>query len=88
MTVDEKAAHAAGKTLWQDYVIAALQVCFTLFLIPTIFGDNKPEFWTAILNVLGIIVFCATVATLKLRLTAALMAVNGVAWALLAYQAW
>ena len=36
--------------MWQDWVIAACQWGFALALLPTLFGDRKPEVSTALVT--------------------------------------
>jgi len=75
--------------MWQDYVIACVQIWFNVCLIPTLMHpEHKPTVSTSLQTGMGVTVFVITILTLHLWFTAALMAVNGLIWYTLAWQRW
>ncbi len=72
--------------MWQDYVIAAGQWIFTLALLPSIFGKNKPETWTSGLTFFFLLIFSVTFFTLNLNYSGVADAVNAFAWFVLFMQ--
>ncbi len=72
--------------VWQDYVIALVQIGLVIALIPTLRGKDKPALSTSIMNtlLLGIITFCFF--TLELYFATCTVLATALAWAVLAVQ--
>ena len=72
--------------MWQDKAIALGQWILVLSLLPSVFGPDKPAFWTSILTCAVCLLFAYTFWTLKMR-GAVLSSLAAVfLWCILAYQ--
>lgn len=74
--------------MWQDWVIAACQWGFALALLPTLFGDRKPEVSTALVTAVLAAVVAVTLFTLPLVWAAIATGSTSVIWFLITAQAW
>lgn len=72
--------------MWQDYVLAVGAFLFTIALIPTLRGKNKPAFSTSVITSTVLWVFAGTYATLELWLATVAQVVGACAWGVLAWQ--
>lgn len=72
--------------MWQDYVLAVGAFLFTVALIPTLRGINKPALSTSVMTSAVLWVFAATYATLELWLATIAQVIGACAWAVLAWQ--
>lgn len=73
--------------MWQDYVLAVGAFMFTIALIPTLRGKNKPAFSTSAMTASVLVIFTVTYATLELWLATVAQAIGACAWTVLAWQA-
>jgi len=71
---------------WQDYVLAAGSIVFTIALIPSLTSKNKPAVSTSLLTGVVLIVFAFTYLTLHLWFSMVAISINAVAWLALATQ--
>lgn len=71
---------------WQDLVLTSGQIVFTMALLPTVLGKDKPAFSTSLINGIFLTIFTFTFMSLSLWLTAAGAAGTGIMWFILAYQ--
>jgi 4-hydroxybenzoate polyprenyltransferase len=71
---------------WQDPVLFICQIIFTLSLLPSVFGKEKPAFLTSIITFLTLTVLVFTQYTLHLYFGAAGAFTTAVLWFILAYQ--
>lgn len=53
----------------QDIIIGIIQFQFLLFLLPSIFSDNKPDFKTCIMTAIGLTIVGICFGTLELWLS-------------------
>ena len=71
---------------WQDYVISSGLFVFTIALVPSIRGKDKPALFTSIMTSSVMYVFTMTFITLGLWASALGQFVGASAWATLAIQ--
>jgi ethanolamine transporter EutH len=71
---------------WQDPVLTAAQISFTIALFPSIMSRDKPALATSLLNGTVAAVISCIYATLSLWFAAVSAAVNSAFWLLLAVQ--
>ncbi len=71
---------------WQDIVLAIGSLMFTVALIPSIKGENKPAVATSILTSCVLITVVVTYATLSLWFSAISALLNCLAWLILGVQ--
>lgn len=72
--------------IWQDAVIAAVQVVFVAVLLPAVRAPAKPPLSTSIPTAVGLAVIAGAMATLGLWYASATAGLSGSLWAVLAYQ--
>lgn len=73
---------------WSDILGVLVQSWFIRALMPSIFQKEKPPLATSVHTSVAIAVFVVAMAIAHLWLTAILMAINGIQWAILAWQRW
>ncbi len=71
---------------WQDIVLTTGQFVFSIALLPTVLGKDKPAFSTSLINGAVLMIFALTFATLSLWLTVIPTIIIGILWLVLAYQ--
>lgn len=71
---------------WRDYVLFLGQIVFLFALLPTVFGDSKPEFCTCIVTALGMTLFTYVYATVNWWWTTAVAFVVTLLWWILVVQ--
>ncbi len=71
---------------WQDYVLGAGSLIFTVALIPSLRSRNKPAISTSLVTFAVLVVFAITYVTLSLWFSAFSIAINAAAWLTLAVQ--
>lgn len=71
---------------WQDAVIGIGQFLFTLALIPSILGDEKPARATCAMTAATLFVFTGAYWSMNLWLSAASCALCGTCWSVLLFQ--
>jgi hypothetical protein len=69
-----------------DQVFAIGSTLMIFFLLPTVFGDNKPEVWTSLPTAVVLTVFAYTYATLNLWRAASMTLLTSILWYDLAFQ--
>lgn len=74
--------------IWQDWVFFIGAWIFTISLIPTIRGKQKPELSTSLTTTIIVFIFIFCFATLGLWLSVIANTAVGIAWGILAYQRW
>lgn len=72
--------------IWQDYVISVGMICFSAALIPSITGKDKPAFFSSAMTAVILGIFVLTYTTLSLPFTTFAIALNCLAWSILAVQ--
>jgi hypothetical protein len=72
--------------VWQDIVMMIVGFAFSVFLIPSIRGKEKPARLTCITTTMGVVIIAICVATLGLWLTAVAQSMAAIAWAILTVQ--
>jgi hypothetical protein len=72
---------------WRDLVFALGGVAFSIALLPTVFGEMKPEPWTSALTSGILFAFGTTYLTMRLFFAAASTAVTAYLWLVLFVQA-
>lgn len=72
--------------MWQDYVVAIGQGLFTLALIPSLRGKNKPDILTSGMTATVLYAFVAVYISLHMPGAAILTGVCGVGWSMLSVQ--
>lgn len=70
----------------QDIIFAVGSITFVLALVPSLFSDQKPHFWTCWVTGTILLCFSASYYTLDLDFAAITTAANGIVWLLLAGQ--
>ena len=77
------------ESMWQDWVLAAVQWVFAIALIPTILHKtHKPALTSALLTSTCLVISTFTVASLGLTQAAIGNAVSTLAWFIILYQRW
>jgi len=71
---------------WQDVVLAVGSLIFAAALLPSIFSQDKPAFWTSVSTGLVLVVFSATYATLSLWYATVTTFLSALLWLTLAVQ--
>lgn len=71
---------------WQDLVITFGQIIFSLALLPMIFSKDKPSLISSIVTGLVLMIYVLTYITIQFWFGAAMTAVTGAIWLILAYQ--
>lgn len=71
---------------WQDIVLTAGSWVFTIALLPSILGKDKPPLTTSLLTGSILAIYTFTYATLSFWLTTASTGVLCIAWFILAFQ--
>jgi 4-hydroxybenzoate polyprenyltransferase len=72
--------------MWQDWVIAACQWGFAVALLPTLFGDRKPEVITALMTAILAAVVALTLFTIPLFWAAIATGSTSVIWFIITAQ--
>ena len=72
--------------LWQDWIIAIGGFCFSIALIPSIRGKDKPPASTSVLTAFFLYVFAICFATLGMWLSMSSEILSGIAWTILLIQ--
>jgi hypothetical protein len=71
---------------WQDLVLGAGSVVFSIALIPSLLGREKPALGTSVLTGSALTAFIAVYASLSLWFSTVTTAVTALCWWTLAYQ--
>ena len=71
---------------WQDFVLAAGSLIFSLALIPSLRSTHKPAASTSLVTSGVLFIFAVTYLTLSLWFSAIAITINGLAWLVLALQ--
>ena len=71
---------------WQDIVLTLGTWLFNISLLPSVFGKDKPSFWTSVLTVILLIPFGAVYASYQLWYTVIATGVGIILWSTLAVQ--
>lgn len=71
---------------WQDAAFGIGQALFALSLLPSVFGERKPEASTSVVTALVLLVFAVAYASLGLWWGCASVLVCAALWAVLAWQ--
>ncbi|MCL5784292.1 MAG: hypothetical protein M1142_02985 [Patescibacteria group bacterium] len=71
---------------WQDLIITFGQVIFSVALLPMVFSKDKPVLITSLITGLVLMIYAWTYITIQFWFGAAMTAVTGVIWLLLAWQ--
>ncbi len=71
---------------WQDYILAAGSLIFTIALIPSLRSKHKPAVSTSLITAGVLVAFAFTYITLSLWFSAIAISINGLAWIALAIQ--
>lgn len=74
------------ETMWQDKSIAVGQWILVFSLAPSLFGPDKPAFWTSIITCAVSLLFACTFFTLKMRGAVLSSSAAVLLWSILAYQ--
>jgi hypothetical protein len=74
--------------MWQDWVIAICQWGFALALLPTVFGDEKPEVLTALVTAVLAAAVAVTFATIPLMWAGMATGSTSVIWFIITAQSW
>lgn len=72
--------------VWQDIIFTVGGMVFTVALIPSILGKNKPAFFTSIVTAATLTVFSFAYFSLGLMFSSAAVATTSIAWYILAAQ--
>ncbi|MFO0781294.1 MAG: hypothetical protein U0524_00170 [Candidatus Saccharimonadales bacterium] len=72
--------------MWQDYVLAVGAFFFSIALIPSLRGSQKPAVLTSVLTAITLAIFAVTFVTLDLWLSAIAEAIGVLCWGALAAQ--
>lgn len=73
--------------MWQDWVIAGVQIIFAISLVPSVFhATHKPSLSTSIFTSAGLYTLSFVYATLLLWFACIMATTIGTLWAILAYQ--
>lgn len=73
--------------MWQDFVIAGVQIIFAISLVPTVLhADHKPTVATSIFTAGGLYTLSLVYVSLALWFAACMSAVIGALWTILAIQ--
>lgn len=68
------------KTTWQDLSFTIGGFFFTLALLPSLIGPDKPAPWTSLITGLILLEFCLVYRSLRLRLSLISGFLTAVAW--------
>ena len=71
---------------WQDIVLSAGSWIFTIALLPSIFGKDKPPLFTSVLTGTILVIFAAVYFTLHLWFSVVSASVLALGWLILAAQ--
>ncbi len=71
---------------WQDIVLTSGQIVFTLALLPTVFGKDKPNVYTSLATSAFLFIFVFTYITMSLYSTAFFTSITAILWLILVYQ--
>ena len=71
---------------WQDIILGVGGFIFSISLLPSIFGEGKPEMLTSLLTATVLTVFAITYFSLKLRLAALSTILTAICWWVLLVQ--
>ena len=71
---------------WQDFVLAAGSLIFSLALIPSLRSSHKPAASTSLITAAVLLIFAVTYMTLSLWFSAVAITINGLCWLTLAVQ--
>ncbi|MEX2126944.1 MAG: hypothetical protein WD871_01705 [Xanthobacteraceae bacterium] len=75
--------------IWQDAVIATVQLGFCAALVPTAMpAADKPPLATSAPTAIGLFVIAATMASLGLWWSFTTAGASGALWAVIAFQRW
>jgi 4-hydroxybenzoate polyprenyltransferase len=72
--------------VWQDVVIAICQLTFIPAMLPTVFGKNKPEFSTSLMNFVIVMIISTCLLSLRLWFAWASALPIALIWLTLALQ--
>jgi hypothetical protein len=73
--------------MWQDWVLSAGSIVFSIALLPMVFGSRKPALSSSFMTGVVLWVFAATYLSLHLTFTTATTAVSALLWTVLFLQA-
>lgn len=73
---------------WQDALLGGGSIVFGLALIPSLVGDQKPNFWTGLITSTLLYSYVIAFVTLDLWFAAMTDAFSATVWLLLTVQAW
>lgn len=71
---------------WQDWVLSAGLFIFSIALVPTILGKEKPALSTSFITGSVLLIFAFVYATLSLWFSAVSVIINGLLWLTLFVQ--
>lgn len=71
---------------WQDFVITFGQIIFSIALLPMIFSKDKPALVSSSVTGLVLLIYAVIYTTIQFWFGAAMTAVTGAIWLILAYQ--
>ncbi len=71
---------------WQDFVLSAGSLVFTIALVPSILGRHKPALFTSLLTASILAIYAFVYGTLSLWFTTFAVVLNCLAWSILALQ--
>lgn len=72
--------------IWQDWVFGIGTVIFSVALLPSVFGGEKPSLSTSLPTGAILMLFAVTQASLSLWFTAIMSVIAGSLWLVLAFQ--
>lgn len=71
---------------WRDRLVVVLQLMFIIALLPAIFGNEKPGFWTSFPTAIAVSIFAYIYATILWWWTVSVTSVLALEWWILVYQ--
>jgi hypothetical protein len=72
----------------QDWILLVCYIIFTLALLPSVFGKDKPDLKTSGPTALVVLTFAITLCTLELYKAAAINFFTAACWIILFVQVW
>lgn len=74
--------------IWQDWVFGIGAIIFSIALLPSVFGKEKPSMSTSVPTGAILLLFAFTQASLSLWFASGMSVVAGSLWFTLAIQRW
>lgn len=71
---------------WQDLVLSAGTICFSIGLLPSIFSEHKPAWLTSLINGIALVGFVIAYISLELTFSAVTTSVTAALWFVLMAQ--